>query len=85
MTAQGSATGRRAKGSTASRLIAPTKRPRVAAPAPKPINSSTGESGGVMKSPISPLNFACSSEEEELAKALERICIITRPGATKVP
>ena len=38
-----------------------------------------------MKSPLSPLNFACSSEDEELAKAFDRICIMTRPGATKVP
>jgi hypothetical protein len=38
-----------------------------------------------MKSPIMPLNLACSSDEEELAKALLRICIMTRPGATKAP
>jgi len=57
----------------------------VAAPAPNPIASSPGVSGGVMKSPIMPLNLACSSDDDELAKAFDRICIIIRPGATKVP
>ena len=37
-----------------------------------------------MKSPTNPLNFACSREDDELAKALLRICIMIRPGATKI-
>ncbi len=37
-----------------------------------------------MKSPISPFILACSRLEDELEKALLRICIMIRPGATKV-
>lgn len=37
-----------------------------------------------MKSPIRPFILACNRLEDELAKALARICIMIRPGATKV-
>jgi hypothetical protein len=37
-----------------------------------------------MKSPIRPFILACSILEEELEKALLRICIMIKPGATKV-
>ena len=48
-------------------------------------SGAIGESGGVMKSPISPFIFACSRLDDELAKALFRICIMISPGATKAP
>ena len=73
-----------AKGSTASAATAPTRMPRVMAPMAKPATSSPGEIGGVRKSPISPFIFACSSDDDELEKALLRICIMIRPGAMKV-
>ena len=57
----------------------------VAAPPAKPTTCSPGVRGGVTKSPIKPLNFACSSDDDEFAKAFDRICIMTRPGATKAP
>ncbi len=40
------------------------------------------ERGGVRKSELSPIIFACRIDEDELAKALLSTFIITRPGAT---
>ena len=73
-----------AKGRTARAVTAPTITPRVAAPAANPATCSAALSGGVMKSPMSPFILAWSRLEDELEKALLRICIMIRPGATKV-
>lgn len=62
--------------------MTPTTTPRVAAPAPKPIASSSGLSGGVRKSVAVPMILAWISEDEALAKALFSMAIMIRPGAT---
>ena len=76
---------KRAKGQTVSAVTVPTNRPRVTAPAVKPTASSAGDSGGVRKSTAVPISLACTSEEDELAKALFRRLIMISPGPTKAP
>ena len=50
----------------------------------KPTVNSPGLSGGVRMSWVSPCIFSCSSEDEELAKALLSTVIMIRPGARNI-
>ncbi len=80
--AQKWATCELANGQTQTAVTTPTTTPRVAAPRMKPRVCSIEVRGGVRKSPDSPIILACRIEDEELAKALLRMVIMTRPGAT---
>ena len=76
------ATPSRANGSTHTAVTRPTRAPRVAEPRVKPSVSSSGLSGGVRKSVAVPMILAWIRLEDELAKALLRMAIMIRPGAT---
>ncbi len=80
--AQGWARCEPANHQTVARVTRPTTMPRLAEPRMKARVCSMAERGGVRKSELSPIIFACRIDEDELAKALLSTFIITRPGAT---
>ena len=71
-----------ANGQTDRAVTSPTSTPRVAAPMENAAASSSGDRGGVRKSGAVPMIFAWISDDDELAKALVKIAIMIRPGAT---
>ncbi len=80
-TAQGWAMCEPANHHTVARVTRPTAMPRLAEPSTKATLCSIDDKGGVRKSALRPIILACRIDEDELAKALFRTFIMTRPGA----